>query len=103
MDTELLINMCPRLYQLAETDAWARPQRHGLLSSTALLDLFEVNGEKRKALESAHRPECVTIHHPRHGTAVIRDQKPMDDKGLSRALNGIAPKEWYELLNRRTF
>lgn len=103
MEPKLLIEKFPRLFHMADKDAWPSIQRHGLLSTTALLDLFAVNGARRKALESAHRPECVTIHHPKHGTAVIRDQKPMDDKGLTRCLNGITPTEWYELLNRRTF
>lgn len=103
MEPELLIETFPCLYHMADKDAWPSIQRHGLLSTTALLDLFEVNGTQRKALESAHRPECVTVHHPKHGAAVIRDQKPMDDKGLTRALKGVTPKEWYEILNCRTF
>jgi hypothetical protein len=103
MEPELLIKKFPRLYHMADKDAWPSIQRHGLLSTTALLDLFEVNGEQRTALESKHRPECVVIHHPLHGAAVIRDQKPMDDKGLTRCLTGVSPKEWYEILNRRTF
>src|SRR3989337_250524 len=103
MDPKLLIETFPRLYHMADKNAWPSIQRHGLLSTTALLDLFGVNGVQRTALESKHRPECVNIHHPKHGAAVIRDQKPMSDKGLARCLNGITPKEWYEILNRRTF
>lgn len=103
MQAELLVEKFPRLFHMADQDAWPSIQKHGLLSTTALLDLFEVGGEKRRALESRHRPECVTIQHPGHGAAVIRDQKPMDDKGLTRCLQGVSPTEWYEILNRRTF
>jgi hypothetical protein len=103
MEPEKLITSFPRLYHMADKDAWPSIQQHGLLSTTALLDLFGVNGVKRTALESQHRPECVVINHPQHGAAIIRDQKPMDDKGLTRCLTGVSPKEWYEILNRRTF
>jgi len=103
MKPELLAEKFPRLFHMADRDAWPSIQKHGLLSTTALLDLFGVSGEQRRALESQHRPECVTIQHPKHGTAVIRDQKPMDDKGLTRCLQGVSPTEWYEILNRRTF
>lgn len=103
MDPELLIRTLPRVYHMAYVDAWDGIQRHGLLSTTALLDLFEVNGEKRHAIESCRRPENVIIEHAVHGRAIIRDNKPMDDHGLRRALQGITPKEWYELLNRRVF
>jgi hypothetical protein len=68
-----------------------------------LLDLFEVPMAKRKQIESSHRPECVTIAHPVHGTAVIRDQKPMREPTLMGCLEGLKPSQWYELLNRRTF
>lgn len=103
MDAETLIKNHPRLYHMADKDAWPSIQRHGLLSTTALLDLFEVKGREREALESAHRPESVRITHPKHGRAVVRDQKPMSDSGLLRCLSGVTPTEWYRILNRRTF
>lgn len=103
MDAETLIKNHPRLYHMADKDAWPSIQRHGLLSTTALLDLFEVKGKEREALESAHRPESVTITHPTHGRAVVRDQKPMSDSGLLRCLSGVSPVEWYRILNRKTF
>lgn len=88
---------------MAETGTWPSIRKHGLLSTTALLDLFDVQGTQRKQIESAHRPECVTISHPVHGTAVIRDQKPMRESALLKCLNGLKPSQWYEVLNRRTF
>ncbi|SEM42882.1 hypothetical protein SAMN05444354_116162 [Stigmatella aurantiaca] len=94
----------PLLFHMAEAGSWPSIQRHGLLSTSALLDLFEVRGERRRALEARHRPESVTLHHPRHGTAVIRDQKPMSDAGLLRSLSGgLSPADWYQLLNARVF
>ena len=103
MTIDELVENFPRLYHMAEVGTWESIRKHGLLSTTALLDLFEINGQERKQIESMHRPECVTINHPLHGTAVIRDQKPMRETTLLKCLRGLSPAQWYELLNRRTF
>ena len=97
------IALYPCLYHMAQAGSWPSIEAKGLLSTAALLDLFEVDGELRVAIESQHRPESVAITHPEHGQAVIRDQKPMSEKALLKCLVGIKPKEWYELLNRRVF
>jgi len=62
---------------MAEAGSWPSIRRHGLLSTSALLDLFEVTGVERVRLESQRRPETVKIEHPEHGEALIRDQKPL--------------------------
>lgn len=99
-----LATLYPWLYHMAEAGSWEGIVRHGLLSTSALLDLFEVRGVDRERIEAMRRSESVLITHPVHGRAVIRDQKPMDDTGLKRALlDGITPREWYELLNRNVF
>ncbi|MBI5818280.1 MAG: hypothetical protein HZA88_04770 [Verrucomicrobia bacterium] len=103
MDTETLIRTFPSVYHMAHEDAWLGIQRHGLLSVCALLDLFAIRGDQRQLIEARRRPECVAIEHPIHGRAIIRDNKPMDDIGLQRALNGITPQEWYQLLNGKVF
>ena len=103
MTIETLVQNYPRIYHMAEVGTWDSIRRHGLCSTTALLDLFEINGSERFKIESEHRPECVTIRHPVHGTAVIRDQKPMSLSALQRCLNGLTPQEWFQLLNRKTF
>src|SRR4029077_3253053 len=78
--------------------------RHGLLSTSSLLDLYEIGGSQRDAIESAHRPAAVAIRPPRHGDAVVRDQIPMSDSGLGRALrDGLKPRDWYRILNERVF
>jgi hypothetical protein len=100
---EQLIEYYPQLYHMAEDGTWESIRRMGLLSTTALLDLFEINGSKRFAIESQHRPESVEIAHPKYGTATIRDQKPMRESSLEGCLNGMTPQQWYETLNRRVF
>jgi hypothetical protein len=93
----------PRLYHMAEAGTWDSIRRHGLLSTTALLDLFEVKAHVRRTIEGTHRPDSVTISHSKYGRAVIRDQKPMRESALTRCLQGMTPHQWYRLLNRRVF
>ena len=89
---------------MAHKDSWHSIHEHGLLSTSALLDLFEIEGEDRRAIEAAHRPDSVTIGHPIHGQAVVRDQKPLSDRKLASCLtHGMTPEDWYRRLNRRVF
>ena len=93
----------PVLYHVAEAGSWPSIQKHGLLSTTALLKLFECSGDRRAEIESSWRPGPVTISHPRHGTAVIRDQIPMPEAQLQECLVAMTPRQWYELINRKVF
>ena len=105
-DEELaqLVQSSPVLFHMAERGSWESIRKHGLLSTSALLDLFGVSGSDRECIESCHRPESVTVEREGVGSAVIRDQKPMDDRGLERCLrDGLTPRNWYEILNARVF
>ena len=103
MKLERLVSRYPTLYHMAEDGSWESIRRHGLLSTSALLDWFEIEDEERFAIESARRPEILRIEHPEHGSAFIRDNKPMQENVLERCLHGMTPREWYEHLNRRVF
>ena len=99
-----LLRDCPTLYHMAEAGTWPSIRRHGLLSTLALLDLRGVEGPRRDALESQRRPHGVALRSPGLEGAVIRDQKPMDDAGLARCLDGgLLPEDWYRLLNGKVF
>lgn len=94
----------PVLYHIAEPGSWPSIRRHGLLSARALVDLWEVPDAERAALLRRHRPESKPLPHPRLGTAVLRDQKPMRPSDLRPCLlPGIEPEQWYEFLNGMTF
>lgn len=93
----------PRLFHMAEAGSWAQVQRHGLLSTTALLDLFGIVDRQRFAIESERRAQIVAIEHPQHGEAYIRDNKPLREQFLASCLQGMSMQEWYELLNRKVF
>ncbi len=99
-----LMRDCPCLFHMAERGSWESIRRHGLLSTSALLDLFGVVGAERARIESRRRPERTALEHPVLGRAFVRDQKPMDDAGLARCLGGgLTPEEWYRLLNGKVF
>ena len=103
-ELEELLNDCPTLYHMAEQDSWASIEKYGLLSTTALLDQYEISGDTRDTIESARRPTSVALEKKEIGRAVVRDQSPMDDNGLLRCLqDGLTPKDWYRLLNRKVF
>lgn len=93
----------PRLYHMAEAGSWTSIERRGLLSTTALLDLFEIEGAEREAIEGARRGESIPIEHPVFGKAWIRDNKPINETVLRRTLVGMTEEEWYRTLNGRVF
>ena len=94
MDVGRLASRYPVLYHMAEDGNWEGIQRLGLLSTTVLLDRFGIGGETRFRIESARRPEIEVIEHPEHGRALIRDNKPMQERVLERCLTGMTPPEW---------
>lgn len=104
VDAAAIAERYPRLWHMAEVENWDLIQVHGLLSTSALLDLFEYEGERREAIESAFRATSVQIEHPKLGTATIRDQAPMkSDELVARFLADMTPPQWYRTLNSRVF
>ena len=103
MDTETLINRHPTLWHMAEVGAWPKIREQGLLSTSALLDLFGYAGEERRRIEAERRLKAVQITHPDHGTALIRDNAPLHEQRLLACLEDMSPREWYTLLNRKVF
>jgi len=100
---EELAQLYPRLYHMAEADSWESIVRCGLLSTSALLDLFEVNGEERRNIELRRRGESHEIKHTVHGRVVVRDQKPIIESKLQASLQDCTLEVWYRLLNGRVF
>lgn len=103
IDVDAFIERHPRVFHMAQAGAWPTIHERGLLSTTALLDLFEYGGTERRLIESARRAEMVTIEHPMYGRAVIRDNKPLREQLLADCLEDMTTVQWYELLNRKTF
>src|SRR5580700_3745553 len=93
----------PLLYHMADAESWPSIQKHGLLSTSSLLDLFGISGKERRDIESTRRPNSVEITSPKYGRAVVRDQKPLSESKLAKSLSGCTVPEWYRLLNKRVF
>src|SRR3954466_2563673 len=77
MDVEELIAHHPRVFHTMSATAWPSVQRHGLLSTLRLIDLFGLNAAERDRLLSAPRKQSTVLRAPGLPPAVIRDQKPM--------------------------
>ncbi|RUV05229.1 hypothetical protein EOB36_00715 [Mesorhizobium sp. M6A.T.Cr.TU.017.01.1.1] len=89
---------------MAEDGSWPSIEKHGLLSTTALLNLYQINGAQRQAIESQRRPQSVTIGCQGLPDVVVRDQKPLWEGPLAKCLeDNLTPTQWYEILNAKTF
>ena len=94
----------PSLYHFAEPGAWEAIRLNGLLSTSALLDLYSVSGHSRFRLESMKRPTTERLTKAGLPDALIRDQHAINETNLRQALtDGITPQQWYEFLNRKVF
>lgn len=104
MDRNDLISRFPVAFHMTSPESLPGIAARGLLSTSALLDLFEVEGEERQAMESRRRPDSVELVHPVHGRAVIRDNKPLNEGVLERILEpGTSVAQYLRYLNRRVF
>ncbi len=102
-EDELLQNY-PRLYHMAEHGSFESIRDRGLLSASALLDLYGVGGNDRLMIEERRRPESIVLTRQGLPDAVIRDNKPMSDSALAKCLqDGLTAYEWYRILNGKTF
>lgn len=105
MTPEDLARLHPKLYHVTTPGAFAGAiERHGLLSTSALLDLFDISGERRAEIETRRRPREVVLEHPLHGRAVINDNRPLSEEALANCLDdSLAPADWLRMLNARVF
>lgn len=94
----------PVLYHIAWGGSWPSIRENGLLSSKALLRLYGKSDGEIAELTQYCRPHWVEIECPGRPRAVLRDQKPLTDAGLRKALGGSAePWQWYDLINSMVF
>jgi hypothetical protein len=103
VDVTEFIRLYPKLFHMAEPGSWGSIAERGLLTTAALVDLFEVGPELSAGLLERRRPTKVALDHPRHGRVVIRDQKPLSTSKLERCLTDMSVVEWLASLNNRVF
>jgi len=98
-----LIDIFPRLYHVTDGGAWPSVRTQGLLSTSALLDLYGVQGPARSAFESERRSTGMILKGDGLPDVLLRDQSPMSEKALIGCLDGMTPCEWYRSLNAKVF
>lgn len=103
MNETALIDIFPRLYHVTDGGAWPSVRTQGLLSTSALLDLYGVEGPARSAFESERRPTGMILKSDGLPDVLLRDQSPMTNKALFGCLDGMTPREWYRSLNAKVF
>jgi hypothetical protein len=87
---------------MAEDGTWPSIQAHGLLSTKALVDLWNPQSDQRDAILATVRRTSITLTDPNLGQAVIRDQRPL--KFLNeRLLPDTSPQQFLDALNSRVF
>jgi hypothetical protein len=82
---EELAERHPRLFHVTLPKAVVGIRRHGLLSTSQLLDLFEVDATRRTHIGKSRRPARMDITHPVHGRATITDNLPLTEKASRSA------------------
>jgi hypothetical protein len=104
MNADELIRLYPHLYHMAAKGSWPSIRAHGLLSTSALVDLWDVAPPAvRESLIGQRRPDIYLLTNTVLGTATVRDQKPINEVSLREALTDMSPHEWYVALNSRVF
>lgn len=104
MQPEQLSKYYPRLYHIAWGGSWSSIKENGLLSTKGLLRLYCKSEDEIRSLTQNRRKNWIMISCPGQPSAVVRDQKPMTDEGLRRALpDNVEPWQWYELINSMVF
>jgi hypothetical protein len=94
----------PRLWHVTATDAIPSILERGLLTTSHILALWEVDPAQRDAYLAERRRLPVTLTHPELGSIVINDNAPLDERKLSAVLDdGLTTSDWLRMLNARVF
>jgi hypothetical protein len=102
VDVEELIANHPQVFHTMSADAWPSVQRHGLLSTRRLVDLFDLGPAERDRLLGAPRKQSTVLRAPGLLPAVIRDQKPM--KFIAEKIDPDSSlAEYLDAINSRVF
>lgn len=103
MTPDELVENYPVLHHMAEPGSWATIARMGLLSAQQLVERCGVPSDVARGILRTRRTTSVHLQHPAVGTVTIRDQRPLREHNLSRALSDMTVEEWLTSLNDRVF
>lgn len=102
MDAQEFAIQYPTVYHMADEAAWPSIQKYGLLSTSAIVDLYRPEPSLRAAILSDARRRCITLGSEELGVMTIRDQLPL--KFLDACLDeGVARQDFLDALNGRVF
>jgi hypothetical protein len=102
MELDELVERHPTVYHMAEDGTWPSIKSGGLLSTAALVDLYNPPAATRSRVLNGVRRSSVTLKTASLPPAIIRDQLPL--KFLGRCLNpGTTPQAFLDALNSRVF
>lgn len=103
LNREEFVRAYPTLFHVSLARDVEQVKRHGLLSTSALLDLCGIEDKSRFSIESRQRPRAVILNHSVLGNFIINDQAPMNAVSLSNCLMDLSVEQWCRSLNRRVF
>lgn len=102
MDAAQLASLHPTLYHMAEDGTWPTIRERGLLSTQAIVDLYQPDEETSATVLSSVRRTKITLTSADLGDITIRDQIPA--KFLEECMHdGVDPAEYLDALNSRVF
>ena len=102
MDAAQLARLHPTVYHMAEDGSWPSIREKGLLSTRALVDLYQPDDEIKAEILNTVRRRKITLTREGLPDVTIRDQLPA--KFLNVCLEeGVTPGEYLDALNGRVF
>jgi hypothetical protein len=102
VDPTLLAKLHPTLYHMAEDGTWPSIRQRGLLSTPAIVDLYQPDADVREQILSTVRRDKIRLTSAALGEMTIRDQRPA--KFLKDCMNdGVSPQAYLDALNGRVF
>ena len=104
MTPEELAKLHPQLFHVTRTNVLPLIEKHGLLSTNALLDLFEVEQTIRDDIAQRPRKAGIQLSHRDNGVVWLNDQAPLNLKKLAKCLDDdLTPLSWLDILNSRVY
>jgi hypothetical protein len=87
---------------MAEDGTWPSIRQRGLLSTQAIVDLYQPDADVRDQILSTVRRDKIKLTSAALGEMIIRDQRPA--KFLKDCMNdGVSPQDYLDARNGRVF
>jgi hypothetical protein len=93
----------PLLWHMADPRNLSGIIQRGMMATSALLNLLDLDEAERSVHERERRPEDVVFEHDEYGTIVLRDQKPLSIARLTGVLTEGTASNFLAFINGRVF